>query len=88
MQRAVRVALLVSALLLVASLATCFFGVRHEIDKLPADHPASRGDTDWIGVEWIERAMVMQAVALALPVAAAFVWAVNRRRAGVKSVSR
>ncbi len=88
MKRAIRAALLISVLLFAASLATCHFGVKNEIAKLPPDHPAHRGDTDWIGMEWIERAMVMQAIALALLATATVIWGANRKRAGVKSVPR
>ena len=58
MSRAVKSLLLVSLLLLAASFATCRFGVRHEINKIPPETRARMADFDWIGAEWIMRGTV------------------------------
>jgi len=82
------VILLISALLFVASLATCYFGVKYEISKLPPDHPAHTGDNDWIGVEWIARGMAMQAIALFGVLITLAARIVSRKYTGAKGVSR
>ena len=67
--------LLVSAVLLVLiSMGTCFFGVRYEIAKLPPEEIARRGDTDWIGVEWILRGFIVLLVSVILALASVIVW--------------
>jgi hypothetical protein len=38
--------------------------VEYEIAKIPPDIRARMTDTDWIGVEWIGRGMILQVVAL------------------------
>lgn len=88
MRNVIRVALLIAALLFVASLATCYFGVEYEISKLPPEHPAHTGDNDWIGVEWIGRGMALQAGAFIAALIALAAWKWGRKRAGVKGVSR
>ncbi len=88
MKNVTRVALLIAALLFVASLATCYFGVEYEISKLPPEHPAHTGDDDWIGFEWVIRAMTLQAVAFFAALIALVAWNLGRKRAGVKGVSR
>lgn len=42
-------------LLVVASWATCHFGVEHEIAGIPAETRDQMADFDWVGVEWIGR---------------------------------
>jgi hypothetical protein len=48
-----------SLLLSIVSLATCHFGVQYEIDKIPPEIRARMSDTDWIGIEWIFRGMLI-----------------------------
>ena len=56
-------ALLVSGLTLcILSLATCQLGVRHEVNKIPAERLAQMGDHDWVGVYWIGLSLAIFAV--------------------------
>ena len=58
----------------VASLATCYFGVGHAIrQQYPNGVPPGQ-DTDWIGVEWIGRGMILMLVAIAAIVIAFCLW--------------
>ena len=52
-EKPIRVLLWISAILFVAAMATCHFGVEHEINKIPPEVRAHMSDTDWIGAEWI-----------------------------------
>jgi hypothetical protein len=72
MKRAFRAALLIPVLLFAASPATCYFGVQHEIAKLPAD--PGRNDTAWIGMEWVERGIIVQAIAFTFAAATGVAW--------------
>ena len=38
---------------MVAGVATCYFGIQHEIAKIPPEQRARMTDTDWVGVEWV-----------------------------------
>ncbi len=87
MRIVIRSSLFIAALLFMASWATCHFGVEYEISKLPPDHPAHTGDNDWIGVEWIMRAMLIQLAALFFSLMALAAWLVRRKRLGANSVS-
>jgi hypothetical protein len=53
MRKLYRVLFGLSLLLVIASWATCHFGVEHEIGKIPAEQRALMADFDWIGAEWI-----------------------------------
>lgn len=88
MKIALRLLLLISLLLSVASWATCRFGVQHEINKIPPEVRSRMTDTDWVGVEWIGRGMLMQGIALGLLVMAGAGWIMRHKRTGVNSVSR
>jgi hypothetical protein len=61
-------------LLTAASTATCFFGVRYAINQIPPEEIARRGDTDWIGVEWLLRGGLLFAIALALVLITIILW--------------
>jgi hypothetical protein len=54
----------VAILLLIGAFATCYFGVRHEIQDIPEHQRARMTDFDWIGVPWIERGIAIAGVAL------------------------
>jgi len=69
-----------SLLLIVASWATCHYGVEHELSKIPAETRARMTDFDWIGVEWIWRGTIMLFVALILDFVALLMWLARRRR--------
>ncbi|HMV49355.1 MAG TPA: hypothetical protein PLD20_00030 [Blastocatellia bacterium] len=70
----------ISALFLVASLATCHFGVQHEINKIPPEIRAQMSDFDWIGSKWIFRGMGILAVAIIFAATALVLWLIQRRR--------
>jgi hypothetical protein len=75
-----RVLVGISLLLMVASWATCHYGVEHEIGKIPSETRLGMSDFDWIGVEWIWRGMMILFVAVVLDCAALMVWLRRRRR--------
>jgi hypothetical protein len=41
--------------------ATCYFGVDHEIVKIPPEIRARMTNTDWVGTEWVLLGMVISA---------------------------
>jgi hypothetical protein len=65
-------------LLIAASTATCFFGVRYAISQIPPEEIARRGDTDWIGVEWLLRGGLLLVIAVALVLIALILWLYQR----------
>jgi hypothetical protein len=69
-----------SLLLMVASWATCHYGVAHEISKISAETRAGMEDFDWIGVEWIWRGTIILFVAIVLDFVALMMWFARRRR--------
>lgn len=74
-----------SFLLMIASFATCCFGVQHEIDKIPVETRARMGDTDWVGVEWIGRGMIIFIGAALAGFASVTLWIIQRRRIAQRS---
>jgi hypothetical protein len=68
MRKSSRILFGASLFLFVASMGTCFLGVRYAISRIPAEELKRIGDTDWVGVEWILRGgiLLMVAVVLAL----------------------
>jgi hypothetical protein len=75
-----RILLGFSLLLMVASWATCHYGVAHEISKIPAETRAGMEDFDWIGFEWIWRGTIILFVAIVLNSVALMMWLRERRR--------
>ena len=45
--------------MILASMATCYFGVRYAINQIPPEVRAGMSDTDWVGSEWIGRGMYL-----------------------------
>ena len=84
MKKLIKALLVIAVLLFVASCATCYFGVEHEINKIPAERRAQVSDFDWIGIEWIMRGMVISLIAFICAFAAIALWIVKllRGRAG------
>jgi hypothetical protein len=82
MPKAIRMLLGGSLLLFVASCATCYFGVGHAIRKQYPDGVPPGQDTDWIGVEWIGRGMVLMLVAIAAVITAFCLWLFQRYKRG------
>jgi hypothetical protein len=80
MRRLWRTLLSLSLLVIVSSWVTCYFGVQHEIDKIPQDQRAKMTDFDWTGVEWIEFGMTILIGGVLLGVAGIFLWLVERKR--------
>ncbi len=62
----VRKLIVVAVLLFALGVGTCYSGVRHEIAQIPPQQRAQMTDLDWIGVKWVSRGMLVQAVAVAL----------------------
>ena len=54
-----RLLLTVSCVTILASIATCYFGVRYAINQIPLEDRALMSDTDWVGSEWIFRGMYL-----------------------------
>jgi len=75
-----RVFLSVSALLMIASFATCHFGRRHAINQIPPETFSQMEDTDWIGVEWIDRGMYLFIVAVLIGLIPVFRLIITRLR--------
>ena len=75
-----RILLGFSLLLMLASWATCHYGVQHEISKIPAETRAGMEDFDWIGVEWIWRGTIILFVAVVMDCVALMMWLRARRR--------
>jgi hypothetical protein len=71
MKRLARILFFLGVLLWLTSLGTCHFGTQHAIDQIPPDVRAQMPDTDWVGIEWIERGMVILIAAYTLVGAAA-----------------
>ena len=66
MSKSSRIFLGVSLFLFVASMGTCFFGVRYAISRIPQEELDRIGDTDWIGVEWMLRGLILLMLAIVL----------------------
>jgi hypothetical protein len=64
----------------VVSFATCFFGERYEISKIPTEKLARMSDTDWIGAEWIGCGMLIFLLGTVLAFAALSQWFKQKRR--------
>ena len=64
MKKFIRILLISFLFLTVASFATCYFGVEHEINKIPVEVRLKMSDFDWIAVEWITLGMFIQTIAL------------------------
>jgi hypothetical protein len=74
MRRLLQLLLGTAVLLILISMGTCFFGVRYEIAKIPPEEIARRGDTDWIGAEWILRGFILLLIGVVLAVASLIIW--------------
>ena len=83
MRKASRILLGASVLFFVASMSTCFFGVRYAINRIPPEELRRIGDTDWIGAEWILGGGVLLVIAAVLalfpPILWLFRWIVGTR---------
>lgn len=86
MRNSIRLLFALSLLLFTLSLATCFFGVRHEINKIPIDTRARIGDTDWVGVEWILRGLFIFIAAGLTGFASLTLWVIQRRPSSHQSM--
>lgn len=73
--------MVLAAVTFVAGVATCFFGVEHEIAKIPAEQRARMTDTDWVGAEWVVWGVMIEAGAIAIFVIAVAFRAWERSRA-------
>ena len=82
MRKAIRRLLGGSLLLFVASYATCYFGVGYAIRQQYPNGVPHGQDTDWIGVEWIGRGMILMLVAITAIVLAGGLWFFQRYKRG------
>jgi hypothetical protein len=82
MKKAIRILLAGSLLLFVSSLATCYFGVDYAVrQQFPNGVPPGQ-DTDWIGVEWIGRGMLLMLAAIVAIIIAGGLWFFQRYKRG------
>jgi len=66
MRKSSRIFLGVSLFLFVGSMGTWFLGVRYAISRIPREELDRIGDTDWIGVEWVLRGLILLMLAIVL----------------------
>jgi len=74
MKKFIRILLISFLFLTVASFATCYFGVEHEINKIPVEVRLKMSDFDWIGVEWITPGILIQTIAFSCLLLAIFLY--------------
>ena len=86
MRRASRRLLWASVFFFVASMSTCFFGVRYAINQIPPERLSRMEDTDWIGVEWILRGGILLLIAVVVALVPPILW-LFRRIVGTRRAS-
>lgn len=86
MRRASRRLIWASVFFFVASMSTCFFGVRYAINQIPPERLSRMADTDWIGVEWILRGGILLVIAVVLALVPPITW-LFRRVVGTRGAS-
>lgn len=59
MRRAAKILLWCAVMLFLAATATCYFGERYALSKIPPEIRAGMEDTDWIGAKWIGLGMIL-----------------------------
>jgi len=64
--------------LLVTSFAACYFGVQHEINKIPLEQREKMTDFDWIGAQWIALGMVIFFFATLCALGSGIFWLRNK----------
>ena len=80
MGKATRILFGVSLLLLVASFASCYFGVDYAISqRFPEGVPPGE-DTDFLGLGWVVRGMILMLVAIVTGVVAVVLHSAKRNR--------
>src|SRR5215216_147392 len=80
MRKAIRILFAASLLLAVASFATCYFGVDYAVrQQFPEGVPAGQ-DTDFLGLGWVVRGMILMLVAIMAGLAALVLWSIQRNR--------
>lgn len=82
-----RTAFALSLLFLVSSTATCYFGRRYEVEKIPPERRAQMSDTDWVGREWIWRGVLLFLPAGFFAVAGTVAWFIEKRRTPKEAAS-
>ena len=87
MRKVSRRLLWASVFLFVASMSTCFFGVRYAINQIPPEKLSRMQDTDWIGVEWILGGGILLVMAVVLALVPPILW-LFRRIVGTRRDSR
>jgi len=81
MKRVTRFLFLLAGTVFLSGVATCYFGVDHEIGKIPPEIRAGMADTDWVGTEWVLLGMVISGGGICLLVIAFVFRAWARSRA-------
>jgi hypothetical protein len=82
MMKIIRTLLGSSLLLFVSSFATCYFGVGYAVRQRFPDGVPPGQDTDWIGVEWIGRGIILMIAATAATAIAGGLWFFQRYKRG------
>lgn len=78
MRKTSRRLLWMSAFFFVASMSTCIFGVQYAINQIPPETRSSMADTDWVGVEWIERGGILLVISTVLLLIPPILWVFRR----------
>jgi hypothetical protein len=86
MKSVAKILIALSLLFSIASLATCHFGVQHEINKIPPEIKSQMSDFDWIGIEWIAGGSIIFVFAAILAITALTIWLIDRRRSERASI--
>lgn len=55
----IKILLVIGLFLLVASFATCYLGVQYAEKQIPPEIRGKMTDTDWVGIEWIGRGLLV-----------------------------
>lgn len=79
MKKSIRIFASISILHFVASFATCYFGVNYSESQIPPEVRNKMTDTDWIGVEWISRGLVIMLLAIVSAIVATRIWLYQKK---------
>jgi TRAP-type C4-dicarboxylate transport system permease small subunit len=70
----VKILLFTGLFLLIGSFATCYFGVQYAESQISPEIRSKMTDTDWIGIEWIGRGLLILLLALITLCSSLFLW--------------
>ena len=80
MRNPLRLCVWVAVVLWILGAGMCYFGIEHEIARIPPDVRAGMTDTDWVGAKWAFRAMYLYVLGLVLVVLGLSARLYQRRR--------